>query len=503
MARESKIPDEIKQYLPGKCTRAKLYGDTYRVVKYEAYKTPSGKWSSGHEKLIGKIIPGVGFCPNKYYMQLLAEQGKIPCSDKITDLSYGCYALLDTLADDIHKMLRACFTYEKSAQIYAFAMIIAANGFLHLDQINDYYQESFLCYMFRDYAFKMGYSALSSLLTELGKKEEPVCEFEQNLIDSSSGKVAIDGHAIRSRSEENDLAEKGYKYSKLGAEQMNLLVAYDVVNKLPLAYRTFRGSKPDKSSVLDFLANRHFTNTKFVVDKGFYSAKVLSMMSKDGNTYIIPVQSNNKHYQRIKKNLQYSSGEFIYRAGKKDSARVEYYEEEVSPGKRIIVYRDIDENNSTRKSYKMCMAQGEDGYTQERYNELCEWWGVLVIETNSKDSAQQIYEDYKGRWSVETYFNYFKNDAGFSGLKFQDYYAIKGFDFIMLIAGLIHSKLNAAVRELNMPDISTHDLLAKAGHLRLVLNGDNWLLQNTRTKDLELLAKVGFEPKVSYPASTK
>ena len=121
-------------------------------------------------------------------------------------------------------------------------MILCANGFVHIDQIDDFYQESFLSVLYRKYSFKMGYVALSNLLHDLGLRGNPVRQFEQNLIDACSKDVAIDGHVIRSCSEENDLAELGYKLNLLNAPQVNLLIAYDVKNKIPLMYRTYRGS---------------------------------------------------------------------------------------------------------------------------------------------------------------------------------------------------------------------------------------------------------------------
>ena len=126
-----------------------------------------------------------------------------------------------------------------------------------------------LCMVFKHYSFKMGYSALSVLLHELGMKGNPVKAFEQSLIDDSSKDIAIDGHVIRSCSELNDLAESGYKMSTIKAPQENLLIAYDIKNKMPVMYRSFRGSSVDKVSVVEFLESRKFTDTKFVVDRGF------------------------------------------------------------------------------------------------------------------------------------------------------------------------------------------------------------------------------------------
>ncbi len=95
------------------------------------------------------------------------------------------------------------------------------------------------------------------------------------------------------------------------APQVNLLIAYDIKQNIPLLYRTFRGSSVDKKSVVDLLESRSFTDTKFVVDRGFFSDTVIRLMSQNGNRYIILVPSNSKHFKWIKKKLSYSSGEFV------------------------------------------------------------------------------------------------------------------------------------------------------------------------------------------------
>ena len=502
MARKSTIPEDILKHVPCRCCRVRNDGGgVYRVYKYSAIKLPSGKWSSDYGYLIGKILSDKGFIPNKHYLKELGEQGIVTFSDGITDVAYGQYALLHHLSSDILEKLEACFPGERAAQIYSYALIMCANGFVHIDQIDDFYQESFLSVKYRNYAFKMGYTALTNLLHDLGMRGNPVKAFEQSLINSSSKNIAIDGHVIRSCSEENDLAEPGYKMNLLKSPQVNLLIAYDIKNRIPLMYRTYRGSSVDKSSVLEFLRSRSFADTKFIVDRGFYSDAVLSLMSENGNCYIIPVPSNNKHFRRIKKTLAYTSGEFVYKSGKKDCARIIYYEERIDEKTRIIVYKDEDENNSKRKSYKQMIDLGENNYTQEKYEKYCNWWGVYFLQTTTDGTAAEVYSDYKARWSIETYNNYIKNDADFNDLKIQDYYVEHGFDFIMLVTGLIHARLNEAVKTIQKSSVSTFDVLIKSGHMRMVLEENEWTLHNTRTKDLELLKAIGFVPEKSYPAA--
>ena len=499
MARKSSLPEEVTRFKPCKCARIRNDGGIYRVYKYSAVKLASGEWSSDYGYLIGKIVPGEGFFPNKRYQKELAEQMKKAFPDGITDVAYGQYALLLKLTQDVLEQLKASFLPERAAQIYCYAMILCVNGFVHIDQVDDFYQESFLSLVYQKYSFKMGYTALSNLLHELGSKGEPVRMFEQSLIDHCSKNVAIDGHVIRSCSMKNDLAEPGYKLNLLKAPQINVLIAYDTKSHIPLMYRTYRGSSVDKKSVEDFLTSRAFKDTKFMVDRGFFSEKILDLMSKDGNSYIIPLALSNKNVKRIKKTLKYSSGEFVYKVSRKETARIIYYEERINETTRIIVYKDVDENNSKRKSYQQLMAMGENNYTQENYDKYCEWWGVYFLQTTVKDPASGVFSDYKGRWSIETYNNYVKNDADFNNLKFQGYYEQRGFDFIMLVTGIMHEKLNEAVKLINKSSVSIFDVLIKAGHMRMVKRENAWQLHNTRTKDLALLEAMDFVPDETYP----
>ena len=75
--------------------------------------------------------------------------------------------------------------------------------------------------------------------------------------------------------------------------------------------------------------------------------------------------------------------------------------------------------------------------------------------------------------------------------------------FIMLVTGLIHSRLNDVVARMGKPSVSTFDVLLKAGHMRMVLDANKWHIRNTRTRDLELLKELVFFPEKIYsPHST-
>ena len=108
----------------------------------------------------------------------------------------------------------------------------------YLKDVKDYYDMSILSLRFP--GLKIGYESLTNLYDTLGRRQTNVLKMEQRLVEQSSHETAIDGHVIGCESGENDLAEKGYKFQKLGEEQVNLLMAYDVNTGVPLVIQPQR-----------------------------------------------------------------------------------------------------------------------------------------------------------------------------------------------------------------------------------------------------------------------
>ena len=134
----NKIPEEIKQHRPRPCTEIKLINGHYYVYMYHSMRPPSGRWSKKTEKSIGTIIPGTGFIPNRNYH--LYKGGKF--QDEITVLEYGQYALIREIAKNVHLALEEYFPADCASQIFAYASILYANGFVRLDQVQGYYEQS-------------------------------------------------------------------------------------------------------------------------------------------------------------------------------------------------------------------------------------------------------------------------------------------------------------------------------------------------------------------------
>lgn len=480
------VPDEIRALRPSADTTVKRIGDNYYVYEYRAKKLGSGKWGTKTGRCVGKIVPGEGFSPNANYGATGTEA--------MTNMEYGQYGLVECVAHGVLEALERSFPLKQAAQIFAFAGTLYVNGFVHMDQVGPLYEQSWLSLAYGKYSFRMGASAIATLLDGLGRKRNGVEAYEQSSIDASSGDIAMDGHVVRSCSKDNDLAEAGYKEGELKADQVNILVAYDVATEYPLCTRVFRGSSVDKSSVQAFVSDHTFKGVLFIADRGFFSSANLELLSRGGNSYIIPEPSNTADFKREMADLHLGS-DFYYSRGK-TVAWVQYRQSDLSDGGRIIIYRDMAENQKTAFNYRRCMEMGKKGYGEDDFQANRDLWGVYVLRTTSSLSAQETYEKYKSRWRIENYFDYIRNGACFRDLKIEDYYQEQGFAFIMLVTGQIRSKMEAAVRGLHVSTLSPYDVVIAARRMKMSLHGKQWRIDNKRTKDLEMFGKLGFVPDI-------
>ena len=143
---ESKIPENVKQFRPEPCTEIKLINGHYYVYRYRAVRLKSGRWGKKSGPCIGSITPGVGFSPNKNY------DGE-STADSITILEYGQYAFIEGAAASVKNDLEQCFPLERAAQIFSYAVILYANGFVHEDQVQHLYEQSWLPVEYKGYTF--------------------------------------------------------------------------------------------------------------------------------------------------------------------------------------------------------------------------------------------------------------------------------------------------------------------------------------------------------------
>mgnify|MGYP002624435089 CR=1 FL=1 len=505
--------EHLRKFLPEKSAEIKAINGYFYVYRYSGKKLANGHWGKASGKCIGKIVEGRGFIPNRFY--LLEQKSRSsdaasqapspqeaykPALEQIRVLEYGQYAMVYKIAGAVLKKLEQFFNADVASQIFSYAVILYVNGFVQMEQVNLHYQQSWLSLINKKLGFSMRRNALDTLLDNLARSSTGVLNCEQSMIDDcarSKGEIAIVGHAISSgpKDEDNDLAEGGYQHRDLKEDQVNLLMGYDAERGLPLFAKVFRGSATDKSTIKDLAERFEFKKVMFIVDRGFYSEDNLKLFSDNGCSFIIPLPANTNLFKSTMASVSYTD-DFYYRSGEKH-ARIKYMQSDAGMNRKVIVFKDVEENERTRFNYQRSIDMGRDGYTSEGLEKNKDFFGVMVLLSNSKQSPDEIFSNYKKRWSIETFYQYLKNSADFNDLKIEDYYKEQGFAFIMLITGQINHYMDLAVKKLEDSTTSIYDALTMARIMKINLSKGIWRLCNTRAKDLLRMKKMGFEPDLA------
>lgn len=384
----------------------------------------TGKWKTATGKLIGRIIPGVGFCPN--------DDGAR--NEKVTCFNYGEYLLACALARDDFERLKECFNVEEAFLLFSLACIFVFKGYIGLKPSEGIYERTLIAH---DYpGLKYSYHRISRFLSAIGRNDR-MLEFQRRCMEGA-GTVAVDGHVIPSDSDCSDLSFNGYKAKEVKGEQMNLLVALDIDTHLPLATKVFPGYMVYKTDFIEFIRPLGDMDGKlFIMDTGFYSKENISYLAGQGANYIMPLSSNLESYRNAMKSARGRNAQSLYSASSRTDL-VEYHEcASNEDGVRVTLFPNISERENLSKEYIKKMEKGSRNHTMEGLQKNMKTFGLIVLETNLGIDAQDVYRYYKARWSIETYYDRIKHSMDFSELNLSEYGMVQAVAFVMLLAGRI------------------------------------------------------------------
>jgi transposase len=252
---------------------------------------------------IGRIVDGI-FCPNKKYLLQQELSGVIaknePESGKITGckrLFVGATYLLDQVGilTGIQEDLKICFPrIYREIQSLAYYLVLEPDSPLY--RFNHWAQSH--AHPFGMDIASQRSSELLSQINEDGKMEffrrqvNRRCETEYLFYDTTS--VSSYSHRL-----------KQVKYGKNkdgdSLPQVNIALLVGQQSSLPAWYRKLPGNIPDVMTVKNMLASIDyidFNKIKFVMDRGFYSAKNIDNLLTNDYNFIIGTKMGLKYIQK-------------------------------------------------------------------------------------------------------------------------------------------------------------------------------------------------------------
>lgn len=281
--------------------------------------------------------------------------------------------------------------------------------------------------------------------------------------------MAIDGHVIPRYSKLDGMTEYGYKYKALGSEQVNLLTAYDVSKNRPVAMKMFDGSKNDKASVKEMIKDVLIEGCLYLMDRGFYSPELKEMLADKKATYIMPVSSNMTSYQEALKRRRGRMKTFIYKRREGlhvIKSVVEYQVSSDENGTRTIYFRNLHEAEGEKANYLECMEKKVPCYTEAKLEAAEKTFGVIILETTHGGTPEEIYNYYKDRWGIETYYDYLKHQMDFNALGVQDWAKLQGLAFMMLLSTLINGSIQERLKQSTLSGVYMPEVLLTASSIK-------------------------------------
>ena len=136
------------------------------------------------------------------------------------------------------------------------------------------------------------------------------------------------------------------------------------------------------------------------------------------------------------------------------------------------------------------MERVEKSYTTEGFENNRDFMGVTVLQTSlTENTPQEVYELYKKRWGIETFYNYLKNQAGYNSLHIDNYCKAQGLAFIMLVSSLIYCEMEKRAKEINGK--SLQDCLLEARMVKTHKRLERWSVTNCLKRQKELFEHFG------------
>lgn len=238
-------------------------------------------------------------------------------------------------------------------------------------------------------------------------------------------------------------------------------------------------------------------NMLVIGDKGFYSKNNAQELDQDGLQYIFPLKrdSNLISYERLNSRhySQAFDGHFFY----KDRV-IFYYTKEVqkkdddeknSISKKVVVFYDkslaLEEDNSYLKHVQNQL----EGYNMDGYIEKQMKFGTMSMITNVITlPPQKIYENYKSRMEIETFFDSYKNLLKADRTYMQSDNAMEAWMFLNHLSMIMYYNLYNTLKSQNiLSRISPADVLMRLSKINKIRINKSWLTSEINSKTLKLL----------------
>lgn len=497
-----------------------------RIIKYKSkdtiyvyyitrvYRNEKGKPTNDRVS-IGKIDNETGMLiPNRNYYEIYAQSEQFNKVEIDSIKSCGTTYVVDGLL----KKLGLLDIMKKKFPKFADKIIALAEYMLCEGNVMSYY-EDWCDEVYPHGNVKLSSSDISRIFQAIDHKSR--MDFFKTWIyaKNPSEYIAYDVTSISSYSKGIDALEWGYNRDKERLPQMNFAMYYGQQSLLPLYYCVYPGSVPDKAHLTYMLRDNELIGckkTKYVMDRGFFSADNLRFMTDAGARFIISVPNStsfakeliyehrseivNRSECRLGKDLPYAKAVIREDFGVRVKVHI-YYSSSKAAAEEDMLFGEIErcENalnemtepppRNLRYDRYFKINRKKDGglafiRDTEKINAIISRLGFFVIaETDFEASSYEILMTYRRRDVVEKSFDDLKNELDMKRLHCHSDKTAEGKMFVAFFALILRSCMQNKLRDyLSQNGLSFTSILKELRKLKFVHTSDGKKVLSPLTK---------------------
>ena len=491
-----------KVEIPAHTVRVPNGDKVYIQYTVESYRNEKGQPTSRRVS-IGKLDTDTGLMiPNRRYYEIFDKQPSFTMPSMIK--SQGSYAAFRGVAKDLgmEKMVRKVFG-ERAEKILSVAhyMLCEGNVMFYLDD----WQEEHITYSKE----KLNTSGISKLFESISETERLNFFSSWMKAKHSQEYLAYDVTSISSYGRGMESVEWGYNRDKEKLPQINFGMYYGEESKLPLYYRIYPGSIPDKAHLRYMVEDNGVISCKaarFVMDRGFYSQENLQYLVQKGCRYIMALPGHMKFCQElIEKHREevvnrsecylgngkpYGKAYIVEQEGYRMKVHL-YYDPYKAVRDSAALYEDIEKQEMELREMKeppdrklhydryFYINRAKDGGLGFRRNtkaidkalSMCGFF--LIGETDFKKTTAEILEIYRRRDVVEKSFDNLKNELDMRRLHVHSDEVAGGKAFVAFIALIVRSQMQNMLQEhMDSHKLTFRKVMLELEKVKMICNAD-------------------------------
>ena len=499
---------------------------TYVYHITRIYRNEKGKPTNDRVS-IGKIDEETGMLiPNKNYYEIYASSAEQSKQIEIESIkSCGVTYAIDGLLNELGLIEIMKKKFSKHAdQIIALAEYILCEGNV-MSYYEDWYDE-----VYPHGNIQLSSAGISRIFQAIDYKSR--IDFFKTWIyaRNQSEYIAYDVTSVSSYAKGIEALEWGYNRDKESLPQINFGMYYGQQSMLPLYYCVYPGSVPDKTHLEYMLRDNELiglNGTKYVMDRGFFTADNLRLMTEAGTRFIISVPNSslfarelidryrnqivNRSECRLGKNLPYAKSVIREDFGMRVKAHI-YYNPAKAAAEEEILFDELEKceralsemteppARSLRYDRYFKINRSKDGGVgyirdNEKINTTISRLGFfIIVETDFEASSLEILMTYRQRDVVEKSFDDLKNELDMKRIHCHSDETMEGKMFVAFFALILRSCMQNKLRlYLGETGLSFSSVLKELRKIKYVHTKDGKkLLSPVTKKQRDILSACGL-----------